>query len=212
MKNDKEQIIRETIIKSASVLFQKWGLKKTSMEDIAKSVGKGKSTIYYYYTNKEEIFLIVMERLAQVIVKNSKEVINKEKKAEDKLRKYLLEYSSEIKKCAALYDIVRYELKEDIELKTKIRTSYDTEEHELIKEIIRYGILSKEFNQYTQDEVNQISSTILGIARSMLFDLYIEDLSFDVNNRITVFLKVLFHGMERQEVNDINSNNPTVYK
>ena len=87
MKTNKEQIIRETIIESASVLFKKWGLKKTSMEDIAKSAGKGKSTIYYYYPNKEEIFLIVMERLAKGIVKNSKEVINQEKKAEDKLQK-----------------------------------------------------------------------------------------------------------------------------
>ncbi|MBU3160049.1 TetR/AcrR family transcriptional regulator [Clostridium frigoris] len=206
MKNTKEQIIRETIIESASVLFQKWGLKKTSMEDIAKSVGKGKSTVYYYYTNKQEIFLIVMERLAKCIVKNSKEVINKEKKAEDKLRKYLLEYSSEIKKYANLYDIVRYELKEDIELKTKIRTSYDTEEHELIKEIIKYGILNKEFKQYTEDEVKQISSTILGIARSMLFDLYIENLPADGGNRMNVFLEVLFNGVKRQEINDIGSD------
>ena len=208
MKNNKEQIIRETIIESASVLFKKWGLKKTSMEDIARSVGKGKSTIYYYYTNKEEIFLIVMERLAKDIVKNSKEVINKEKRAEDKLRKYLLEYSSEIKKYAALYDIIRYELKDNIELKTKIRTSYDTEENELIKEIIRYGILNKEFKPYTETEVEAISSTILSIARSMLFDLYIENLPFDGEHGMTIFLEVLFNGVKRQEINDFDSNKP----
>lgn len=206
MKNNKEQVIRETIIESASVLFQKWGLKKTSMEDIAKSAGKGKSTVYYYYTNKEEIFLIVMERLAKDIVKNSKEVINKEKKAEDKLRKYLLEYSTEIKKYADIYDIVRYEIKGDVELKTKIRISYDTEENELIKEIIRYGILNKEFKEYTEDEVKQISSTILSIARSMLFDLYIENLPVDGGNRMNVFLKVLFNGVKRQEINDVDSD------
>jgi len=206
MKTNKEQIIRETIIESASVLFKKWGLKKTSMEDIAKLAGKGKSTIYYYYPNKEEIFLIVMERLAKGIVKNSKEVINKEKKAEDKLRKYLLEYSSEIKKYADLYDIIRYEIKEDVELKTKIRTSYDTEENDLIKDIIRYGILNKEFKPYTEDEIKAISGTILSIARSMLFDLYIENLPFDGENRMTIFLEVLFNGVKRQEINDVDSN------
>ncbi len=206
MKTNKEQIIRETIIESASVLFKKWGLKKTSMEDIAKLAGKGKSTIYYYYPNKEEIFLIVMERLAKGIVKNSKEVINQEKKAEDKLRKYLLEYSSEIKKYADLYDIIRYEIKEDVELKTKIRTSYDTEENDLIKDIIRYGILNKEFKPYTEDEIKAISGTILSIARSMLFDLYIENLPFDGENRMTIFLEVLFNGVKRQEINDVDSN------
>ncbi|MCB2295275.1 TetR/AcrR family transcriptional regulator [Clostridium algoriphilum] len=204
MKNNKEQIIRDAIIESASVLFQKWGLKKTTMEDIAKAAGKGKSTVYYYYTNKEEIFLIVMKRLVEDVIKSSKEALNKEKKAEDKLRIYLLEYISQIKKYAALYDIARYEIKEGIDLKTKIRTKYDTEENELIEEIIRYGISNKEFRQYTEEEVKEISGTILGVARSMLFDLYIKNLPFNGENRMNVFLKVLFHGVKRQETNDVD--------
>ncbi len=31
------------------------------MEDIAKAAGKGKSTLYYYYTSKDEIFNAVIE-------------------------------------------------------------------------------------------------------------------------------------------------------
>ena len=53
----KDDIIRADILRAAEALFQKWGLKKTTMEDIAKEAGKGKSTLYYYFKSKAEILL-----------------------------------------------------------------------------------------------------------------------------------------------------------
>jgi AcrR family transcriptional regulator len=50
----KEEIFKEDIIREAQKLFQTYGLKKTTMEDIAKALGKGKSTLYYYYQSKEQ--------------------------------------------------------------------------------------------------------------------------------------------------------------
>ena len=37
----KDELIREEILKVAQKLFQQYGLKKTTMEDIAKALGKG---------------------------------------------------------------------------------------------------------------------------------------------------------------------------
>ena len=39
------------------------------MEDIAKAIGKGKSTLYYYYKSKSEVF-------QDVIIREADEVIN----------------------------------------------------------------------------------------------------------------------------------------
>lgn len=48
---------REQIIKAARKLFKQYGFKKASMSDIALMVHKSKSSIYYYFKSKEEIFL-----------------------------------------------------------------------------------------------------------------------------------------------------------
>ncbi len=40
----KEAIIRGEVIATAQKLFQKFGFSKTTMEDIAKAMGRGKST------------------------------------------------------------------------------------------------------------------------------------------------------------------------
>ena len=52
---NKDEIIKAKILEGADKLFQKYGLGKTTMEDIAKDAGKGKSTLYYYFKSKEEI-------------------------------------------------------------------------------------------------------------------------------------------------------------
>lgn len=63
----KDDIVKADILKAAEKLFQQFGLRKTTMEDIAKAMGKGKSTLYYYYNNKEEIFdAVVMKEMWEV--------------------------------------------------------------------------------------------------------------------------------------------------
>jgi AcrR family transcriptional regulator len=58
----KDDIIKDDILKEAQKLFQQFGVKKTTMEDIAKAMGKGKSTLYYYYCSKEDIFDAVITK------------------------------------------------------------------------------------------------------------------------------------------------------
>lgn len=64
MKSDieKENEMRLTIINQAQKLFKKYGLKKTTMDEIAFECGKAKSTLYHYYNNKEQIFEDVIKK------------------------------------------------------------------------------------------------------------------------------------------------------
>jgi AcrR family transcriptional regulator len=50
---------------AASKLFARFGLEKTTMVDISKASGKGKSSLYYYFESKEQVFAEVIK--AEVI-------------------------------------------------------------------------------------------------------------------------------------------------
>jgi AcrR family transcriptional regulator len=52
---EKVDIAERDIINSAKKLMQQYGLKKTTMDDIAKAAVKSKSTLYYYFKDKEDI-------------------------------------------------------------------------------------------------------------------------------------------------------------
>lgn len=54
---DKKSKNRLKIGRAAMQCFAKYGLEKTTLDDIANAVGLNKSSLYYYYKNKEDIFL-----------------------------------------------------------------------------------------------------------------------------------------------------------
>lgn len=58
---DKDQ----RILDAAKILFSRYGLKKTSIEEIAQHAGLGKGTVYLYFKSKDEIFSVLASRLTQ---------------------------------------------------------------------------------------------------------------------------------------------------
>ena len=54
--------------------------------DIADAIKKGKSSIYYYFKNKEEIFQSVVLQEAKVFRRTIIDAVNKEKDPTDKLK------------------------------------------------------------------------------------------------------------------------------
>lgn len=59
MKNRKLKLIefnKNTIIKAARILFQKDGINKTTMDDIARGADCSKATVYAYFTSKEDVY------------------------------------------------------------------------------------------------------------------------------------------------------------
>jgi len=53
---------RDMIIGVAAGLFATVGLRRTTMETIASAAGRGRRTIYMYFSNKAEIYDAVVER------------------------------------------------------------------------------------------------------------------------------------------------------
>jgi AcrR family transcriptional regulator len=58
----KKQQVKEKIGTAAMQCFARFGLEKTTLDDIARAVNLNKASLYYYYKNKEDIFLDVALR------------------------------------------------------------------------------------------------------------------------------------------------------
>lgn len=59
--HEKEQI-RAKLQEHGRELFSKYGLKKTSIEEITKSVGIAQGSFYLFYSSKEELYFDLLER------------------------------------------------------------------------------------------------------------------------------------------------------
>jgi AcrR family transcriptional regulator len=81
-----EQIAKDELMVREKKLVAQYGLKRTTMEDIATAMGKGKSTLYYYFTNKTDIFEAVVNKELKNFLRLTRQAINIAVTAKDKLK------------------------------------------------------------------------------------------------------------------------------
>ena len=112
---------KDQILAAASECFARFGYKKTTLEDIGKKIGLDKTSIYYYFKSKEEIFsTIVINEFQQFITKLQQDIAN-DMDCEQKIQFYFIErlrYATQ--KAMILPQIVESELEK---LKQTMTTS-----------------------------------------------------------------------------------------
>lgn len=59
--NPRKELVREQLIDIAARMFDSKGYAQTGMADIAQAIGLGRSAVYHYFRNKEEILAALVE-------------------------------------------------------------------------------------------------------------------------------------------------------
>jgi len=181
---NKDEVTKASILLAAQKVFQKWGLNKTTMEDIAEEAGKGKSTLYYYYQSKEEIFETVINSEFNQILLNAKKAIQDLASPKEKLKKYVSVSLTEIKNYAIVYPIVREEIKGNKTFIERIRKNFEDSETSFVKEILTSGVQQKEFN-FSEEELTIAAKTVVGIIYALNMYLF-----FDEKDEIELIKKI----------------------
>ena len=60
-----DDIIQQEILKAAIRLYQKFGPNGFTMDDLATATGRSRTSLYYYYKNRDEIYQAVMAKIAR---------------------------------------------------------------------------------------------------------------------------------------------------
>jgi len=80
---------RREIFDAAVQLFIEKGFNETSMREIAAAAGAGKSTLYDYFKNKDEILVSYFEDELQTITSLAESINHKDLPAEEKLQQIM---------------------------------------------------------------------------------------------------------------------------
>jgi len=64
-ESEKEEI-RRSLLHKGKELFLKYGLAKTSIDDIVQACGIGKGSFYKFYSSKEELFYAIVKKEEQL--------------------------------------------------------------------------------------------------------------------------------------------------
>jgi AcrR family transcriptional regulator len=143
----KKDLNRETILKIAQDIFSKYGYKKTTLDDIANAVRKGKSSLYYYFKSKEDLFQAVIMKEVEVLAKELDKVVNRNTDPIDKLRDYMLTKINTFRNLANFYNALENDVTA-IGFIEEIKNRYEQDEIRLIKRILIEGVRKNEFEIY----------------------------------------------------------------
>ncbi len=94
------------IVEEAKKLFSHFGLKKTSLEDIASSLGMAKTSLYYYFKSKSELFKEVLKDESSSFIKNIKKIFESSSDIKEILTIYFKKRTEYIKELSKLRNLI----------------------------------------------------------------------------------------------------------
>jgi AcrR family transcriptional regulator len=192
----KDERIKQQIREAARSLFQKWGLQKTTMEDIAKAAEKGKSTLYYYFKSKDEIFdEIVSEEFNAILLKAQAAMVS-QKTSEGKLRAFLSSTVNEARQRATIYEIVFGEISKLESAVAKLRKIQTERELEIISGILADGVRSGELKLLNEQDTHHLATLLMLTFRTVMFEYAFKNAFDEANEMIDLAITIFMGGLK----------------
>jgi AcrR family transcriptional regulator len=188
--------IRSRIVTVAGKIFTRYGFRKTTMEEIAHATKKGKSSIYYYFKSKEDIFRAVVEKEAEELKKDLLTAISKVDDPVEKLRTYVLFRMHKLNTLTNFYAALKHEYLDHLEFIENIRKEYDRNEILILQSILQTGI---DQGKFSVEDPELAAVAIATAMKGLELPLFINKKHGNIEDRLDSLIKFLFYGLVRRE-------------
>jgi AcrR family transcriptional regulator len=173
MKKEKTEEKRQLIVTEASKCFSQFGFEKTTLDDIGKSANLNKATLYYYFKNKEEIFMeVVLQESTRFITElQAKTVLITG--FEEKICSYLIERLRFYKQVVNLHQLSIVLLRQVQPIFDELYNNVLQTEIQFIKQILEVAAaanqisFSPDLQQNPQQNLQEIAESIISVANSL---------------------------------------------
>ncbi|MBP3227842.1 MAG: TetR/AcrR family transcriptional regulator [Bacteroidaceae bacterium] len=131
---------RRHLVDVARDLFARKGLESTTMNDIAAASARGRRTLYTYFRSKEELYTAVVETELDRLSEKLDEVAQTDISPLNKLFMLAYTHLNATKEAVGRNGSLRAEFFRNIWTVETVRRTFDREERDIIKRILREGV------------------------------------------------------------------------
>jgi AcrR family transcriptional regulator len=186
---------RTKIIDIARNIFTHFGFKKTTMEEIALATRKGKSSIYYYFNSKEDIFKAVIEKEADELKDELYKKISGIEDPIERLKVYITIRMRKLNKLTNFYTALKSDYLSHLEFIEQIRKSYDQDEVRVVTGIIQEGI---ERGKFSVEDPHLSAVAIVTAMKGLEVPLFINKEHGNFEARLSSLINFLFYGIVKR--------------
>jgi AcrR family transcriptional regulator len=80
-----DDIIQQEVLKAAIRLYQKFGPNGFTMDDLAAAAGRSRTSLYYYYKDRDEIYQAVMDKIIRDVAAEIRQAVAAVETLRDKI-------------------------------------------------------------------------------------------------------------------------------
>jgi AcrR family transcriptional regulator len=160
MKTEKNDKVKQDILNCAQELFRQFGLKKTTMDEIAAACGKAKSTLYHYFKNKDEMFDEVLLKELYDIRKTVKEKVDERISLKDKVKTYFIAFHSAVIDKINLFSILQQEKLEELAKFERYSSAIEFEQ-QYIENLIMDAYNKNEYKGVPKEDIHLFSEMLV---------------------------------------------------
>jgi AcrR family transcriptional regulator len=186
---------REKILDAAQKLFARFGLRKTSMDEIAKLARVAKTTLYNYFTGKEEMFIQILEAEVDNLKARIERAVGEQSDPQEKIRAFIISKIEGMREARNLLNLRNEEI--DAILSTAGEILQRNFENEL--EILR-GVLAKgvEMGVFFIRDIELTSYAVAKAVQGLEMPWVVMEREMEIGKRVDALLDVVFFGIVRR--------------
>jgi len=192
---EKAEEKKSLILQTAGNIFTRFGLLKTTVDEIAKAAHIGKSSIYYYFKSKEDIYQEVVQKESTILEGKITAAIKEAKLPQDKLKAFVHTRMKCMKELANIYSALKEDYLKHYQFIQKLREDYDREEVKIVKNILQEGITKKIF---MIADLELTSLTVVTALKGLEYDWAVKTEEEVVEKNIDNLLNILFYGITKK--------------
>ena len=166
---------KQEIYRSATQVFLDKGYNNTTILDIAKLCKMGRSTIYQYFKNKEEIFYEVSISFFSELVSNLDSIMLEESMSStEKIKKmlsvFIFDSKADSQRFFQLAKVLMFLKENNSVFENKFKFFYLSVQ-DMFFQVVESGIYN---NEIKQCDAESMSIAIFGLAQSIILHTYVD--------------------------------------
>lgn len=187
-----KEAIRKEIIEKSKAVFTKFGFQKSNLDEISIIVGKKKSSLYYYFESKEDIFRALIEHESNLLFKELTKEVQKETDPVEKVRTFITFRYKRLTEIVTEYNAIKNDFLDYIHLVYSVREKFDALEIELLEQILSDGTDDGTFKIIN---TNLTAKAIFLAIKGIQMPFIVSPIPIDIDKRVKEIINLIFNGI-----------------
>ncbi len=183
----------ESILDTAKKMFARYGLRKTSLDEVAGMARVAKATIYNYFGTKDRVYLEVLRREANEIVEKTSSSVAQEVSPTDKLVAFARAKFEYMHQAINLLNLDREGIEKLLPSAETVRNELFEREVDIIHSILKNGVEKRVFH------INNALLAARAIAhafRGFELNWLVEEKSQEkIDHYLNELMNIIFYGL-----------------